>query len=108
MSDIKQHVAILQSRFRNHQYQTNNFRWDYMSATDEEVLDTTLISKDTIDGLSGIILKIIQPQHRTTLRRQIHYLTGLRERQAQAFDGYIETCNEQTNKVNKWVLQHEQ
>lgn len=108
MSDIKQQVEILQSRFTNHRHQTGNFTWDYTIATDKEVLNTTDVFQDTLDGLTGIILKIVQPQYKKALRKHIHYLTGLRQRQAEAWERYLANCSERTNNARQWVLQHEQ
>lgn len=108
MSSLKQQVSILQSRFMNHRHQTDGFTWDYTNASDEEVLNTTDVLQDTIDGLTGIILKIVLPQYKKSLRNHIHYLIGLRQRQAEAWERYLANCSERTNNANQWVLQHEQ
>jgi len=106
MTPIRARVELLQFRFKNHAYQTECFTWDYTAATDEEVLQTTGIFKDTIEGLSDVILKITKPEHRRKLKNQIAYLIGLRHRQAEAWEKYIADCEARTNNVNQWVQLH--
>lgn len=108
MSTIREYVSVIQSRRRNHEYQTNGFTWDYTAATDEDVRDTTGVFQETIDGLSQVILKIILPKHRPQLRRQIAYLIGLRQRQAEAWERYIKDCEERTENVNQWLEANQQ
>ena len=104
MTDIRPYVEAIQYRYKNHRYQTDNFTWDYLKATDEEVLNTTGIFSHTIDGLSGLIMQITLPKHRTRLRREIAYLIGLRQRQAEAWERYIADCEARANNVNQWVI----
>ena len=107
MTPIQDRVQVLQFRFKNHSDQTNGFAWDYTAAKDEDVLETTHVFQDTLDGLSDTILKIVKPGQRRKLKKQILYLTGLRHRQAEVWEKYIEDCQNRTNNVNQWVLQNQ-
>lgn len=106
MTPIQSRVRSLELRFNNHRYETDGFTWDYTSATDEQVFVTAQVDKDTIEGLSQIILKIIKPQHRQKLREQIAYLIGLRHRQAEVWEKYLADCETRTNNVKQWVQLH--
>jgi len=108
MNQIREHVELIQFRMKNHHYQTDGFTWDYNSATDEQVLTTTNVFPETLDGLTRVIMKIILPKDRPTLRRQIAYLSGLQQRQAKAWQWYIADCQTRTNNTNQWVLQNQQ
>ena len=63
MNEIKDTVKTLSHRLRNHHHQTDGFTWDYTAATDEQVLETTNVFHETLDGLSKVILKIILPSY---------------------------------------------
>ena len=106
MNQIKEAVKVLGHRLSNHHHQTNGFTWDYTTATDEDVLETTDVFSGTLDGLSQVILTIILPKHRPILRRQIAYLIGLRQRQAEAWTNLIADCEARTNNTNQWVQQN--
>lgn len=106
MNEIKETVKILGHRLSNHHHQTSGFTWDYTAATDEQVLETTNVFSETLDGLSRVILKIILPKYRPLLRRQIAYLIGLRQRQAEAWINLIADCEARTNNTNEWVQQN--
>ena len=108
MSAIQEQVKLLQDRFSNHHYQTDGFTWDFVNATDEQVRDTASVFDETITGLSGIILKAITPKHRPQLRREIAYLIGLRQRQAEAWERYMADCQQRTDNVNQWIETHQQ
>lgn len=103
MSEIQNQVNILKFRFKGLEYETAGFAWDYTAATDEQVLETNPVSQDTLDGLSQIILKIIKPQYRRKLKKQIAYLIGLRHRQQEVWEKYIANCEARTNNTRKWV-----
>lgn len=103
MSDLKGTARLIQQRFSNHHYQTDGFTWDFINATDEQVLDTMEVFEDTIDGLSGLILKSIKPQFRPQLRKQIAYLIGLRQRQAEAHERLQADYKRRTENTNKWL-----
>lgn len=102
--NARERVDILKHRFKNHQHQTDGFTWDYTAATDEDVFSTTAVLQETIDGLSTIILKIINPKDRPILRNQIAYLTGLRQRQSEVWEKQLADFQARTNNTNKWVL----
>ena len=106
--NIQDQVQALKNRLNNHSHQTNGFTWDYTAATDEEVLDTTNVFQDTLDGLSDVILQIVSPKDRTLVRKQIAYLNGLRHRQAEAWERYIADCEQRTKNTNQWLLQNAQ
>lgn len=106
MSEIQDRVKSLTFRFKGLEYETNGFTWDYTAATDEQVFDVATVAQDTIDGLSEIILKIVKPQNRQKLKKQISYLIGLRHRQQEVWAKQIEDFQNRTNNVNQWVLQH--
>ncbi|MBP6813172.1 MAG: hypothetical protein KA138_16700 [Saprospiraceae bacterium] len=106
MSEIQDRVKSLTFRFKGLEYETNGFTWDYTAATDEQVFDVAPVAQDTIDGLTEIILKIVKPQHRQKLKKQIAYLIGLRHRQQEVWAKQIEDFQNRTNNVNQWVLQH--
>lgn len=106
MSEMQEQVKLLQFRFKGHEHETDGFTWDYTAATDEQVLNVAPISKDTIEGLCGVIMKIIKPKYRRKLKRQIVYLVGLRHRQKEVLAAYMEDCQNRTNNVNQWVQQH--
>ena len=105
--NAREQVDVLKHRFKNHQHQTDGFTWDYTAASDEDVFDTTNVLQDTIDGLSTIILKIINPKDRPALRNQIAYLTGLRQRQGEVWEKRIADFQTRTNNTKQWVLQNE-
>lgn len=107
MSEVQDRVRLLKTRFSNHHHQTDGFTWDFLNATDEQVMNATSVFEDTITGLSTEILKAIAPQHRPQLRRQIAYLIGLRQRQCEAWERYIADCEARTNNTNQWVLQNQ-
>lgn len=107
MTQIQYEVQVLKARFITHQRETNGFTWDFQEATDDEVLDTTQVSKDTIDGLANVIMKIIVPNQKKALRNHIAYLIGLQSRQADAWALYIADCQTRTNNTNQWVSQNE-
>lgn len=106
MSEIQEQLKLIQFRFKGLEHETNGFAWDYTAATDEQVLETAPISGDTIDGLSQVIMKIVKPQYRRKLRKQISYLIGLRHRQQEVWAAYMEDCKNRTNNTNQWVSQH--
>lgn len=106
MSEIQDRVKSLTFRFKGLEYETNGFAWDYTAATDEQVFDVSTVAQDTIDGLSEIILKIVKPQHRQKLKKQISYLIGLRHRQQEVWAKQLADFQNRTNNVNQWVLQH--
>ena len=108
MSKIQDQVKTLSFRFKGLEYETDGFTWDYTAATDEQVLNTSPIAQDTIDGLSNLILKIIKPNQRQKLKEQIAYLIGLRHRQQDAWAAYIDDCQTRTNNVKQWVQIHKQ
>ena len=107
MNEIKEQVANLSHRLRNHHHQTDGFTWDYTAATHEQVLETSNVFPETLDGLTQVIMKIILPKDRPTLRRQIAYLSGLQQRQAKAWQWYIADCKARTENTNQWVLQNQ-
>ena len=108
MSKIQDDIQLLRFRLQNHKHQTDGFTWNYSEATDEEVMATTKVFPETIDGLTDLILKIIRPKERPKLREQITYLIGLQQRQAQAWSTYIEDCRVRTENVNKWLEANQQ
>lgn len=106
MTPIQAHVQSLIFVFKGLEHETDGFAWDYTAATDDHVLDTKPIAHETIEGLSNIILKIIKPSQRRTLKKQIAYLIGLRHRQQEVWAEYMEDCQTRTNNTNQWVQQH--
>ena len=106
MTPIQERVRSLELRFNHHRYETDGFTWDYTAATDGQVFETAQVDKDTIDGLSGIVLKTIKPGQRQNLKKQIAYLIGLRHRQAEIWEKYLADCEARTNNVNQWVQQN--
>lgn len=107
MSTIRYQVAVLKSRFITHRMDTDGFKLDFQNASDKDILDTTPVSQDTINGLSNVIMKIIVPKQRSELRLQIAYLIGLRHRQAEAWERLIADYEARTNNTNQWVAQNE-
>ena len=106
MTPIQERVRSLELIFNHHRHETDGFTWDYTAATDEQVFETAQVDKDTIDGLSGIILQIIKPGQRQKLKDQIAYLIGLRHRQAEVWEKFIADCETRTNNTNQWVQQN--
>jgi hypothetical protein len=96
-------IKTIQNRFLNHHHQTEGFTWNYNKATDDDVLSTTTVFPDTIQGLSDQILKSIVPKQRPQLRKDITYLIGLQERQKQAWDNYLADCNSRIKNTEKWL-----
>lgn len=107
MNQIREQVTNISYRLSNHHHQTDGFTWDYTAATDKEVLEITNVFPETLDGLTQVIMKIILPKDRPTLRRQIAYLSGLQQRQAKAWQWYIADCKARTENTNQWVLQNQ-
>lgn len=99
-------VLSLEYRMNALAYETDNFTWDYTSASNMDVVNVFLVAKSTIDGLSSIMMKIIAPKHRMELRKRIAYLVGLRHRQAEAWEWYIKDCEQRSKNTDKWVQQN--
>jgi len=106
MSEIQNQVNVLKFRFKGLEYETDGFRWDYTTATPEQVLNVVPVSQDTIDGLFKVIMKIIKPYQRRKLKKQIAYLIGLHHRQQEVWAEYMEDCQTRANNVNQWVQLH--
>lgn len=106
MSNIKDTVDAVKYRYSNHKYQTDNFRWDYTSATDEDVRNTSSVFEDTILVLSLIVDKAILPKYRVKMREDIAYLIGLRHRQSEAWERFIQECEQKTINIENWLQQH--
>jgi len=105
---IQDQVRVLKFRFMAHKDETSNFKWDFEAATAEDVFQTTLVSQDTINGLASLIMKIIAPKSRTTLRKQIAYLSGLRHRQSEVWAEKIKDFEQLTKNTNQWVQSNQQ
>jgi len=103
---VGERVCILKIDFARHRQDTDGFKWDYTTATDDEIIDTVPVAQETIDGLSNIILKIVVPKQLPELRKQIAYLIGLRHRQAAAWKNLIADGETRLNNVKKWVQLH--
>lgn len=108
MNQIRYQVEVLKSRFITHQRETDGFKWDFQAASDKDILEMTVVKKDTIDGLVDVIMKIIIPKQRKELRDQISYLIGLQSKQAEVWARFMEDCQNRTNNTNQWVLQNAQ
>jgi len=106
MSILKDSVNITRHRFTNHAYQTDNFAWDYLNATDDDVFNTTPVMQETLDGLVWIVINILHHRQRPELKKQILYLSGLREKQAEVCERKIKDFETRTNNTKKWVLEN--
>jgi len=100
---IQEQVRVLKFRFEAHKYETNGFKWDFEAAEPDDVFKTSPVSQDTINGLSSLIMKIIAPKGRPTLRREIAYLSGLRHRQSEVWAEKIKDFEQRTKNTNQWV-----
>jgi len=106
MSQIKYQVNVLKARFAIHRNDTENFTINFQSESDEYIRSLTPVKPDTLEGLTGIIMKIVLPSHRATLRKQIAYLIGLQKKQQDVWARYIADCQTRTNNTNQWVSQN--
>lgn len=103
---MSEFIRILAHRFQNHKQQTDGFTFDYMAATEEEIMGLTNVFPETIQGLSSEVLKRVTPKQRPQLRRDIAYLIGLQGRQAEAWARYIADCEARAKNTNQWVQQN--
>lgn len=99
----REQVQLIHFRFRNHSQQTDGFRMDFVSADDDTILNLTPVFKDTINALSNEVMRTIAPKHRPTLRKQIAYLIGLKQRQAEAWERFIQDCQTRKENTDQWV-----
>ena len=108
MNQIKCQVNVLKARFSIHRHDTENFTLNFQSESDEYIRSLTPVKPDTLEGLTGIIMKIVLPNHRAQLRKQIAYLIGLQKKQQDVWTRYIADCQSRTNNTNQWVSQNAQ
>lgn len=106
MNEIRYQVNALKARFAIHRNDTENFTINFQSETDEFIRTLTPVKPDTLEGLTGIIMKIVLPKHRAELRKQIAYLIGLQKKQQDVWARYIADCQTRTNNTNQWVSQN--
>ena len=106
MNEIRYQVNVLKARFAIHRNDTENFTINFQSETDEFIMTMTPVKPDTLEGLTGIIMKIILPKQRAELRKQIAYLIGLQKKQQDVWARYIADCHTRTNNTNQWVSQN--
>jgi hypothetical protein len=103
MNRLEETVRLTQARVANHAHQTRGFRWDYLAATDDEVFETTVVLQETLDAMSNVILKIVQPRELPAVRRQIAYLQGLRQRQAEVWAKKLQDFETRLKNTNEWL-----
>lgn len=108
MSNSNEQVESLKWRYSTLKHQTNNFRWNFLEASDDDVFEIFLVSEDTIEGFASIILKLIDPKHRIRLRREITYLVALRHRQIEAWHNKLAEFESQSKRLDKWLLNRDQ
>jgi hypothetical protein len=108
MNEIRYQVNVLKARFAIHRNDTENFTLNFQSESDEYIRSLTPVKPDTLEGLTGIIMKIVLPNHRAQLRKQISYLIGLQKKQQDVWDRYIADCQTRTNNTNQWLSQNAQ
>jgi hypothetical protein len=108
MNEIRYQVNVLKTRFAIHRHDTENFTLNFQSESDDYIRSLTPVKPDTLEGLTGIIMKIVLPNHRATLRKQITYLIGLQKKQQDVWARYIADCHARTNNTNQWVSQNAQ
>lgn len=105
---MKEQIQILKYRFNCHKQDTEGFTLDIESLTDQEAFNMPWVFQDTIDGLSGIILKIVHPKERAKLKIQIAYLIALRHRQEKAWEAMQKEFQTRLNNTKQWVQLHSQ
>jgi hypothetical protein len=106
MNGIKYQVEVLKARFAIHRNDTENFTINFQSESDEFIRTMTPVKLDTLEGLTGIIMKIVLPKHRAELRKQISYLIGLQKKQQDVWARYIADCQTRTNNTNQWLQEY--
>ena len=106
MNEIGYQVNVLKARFAIHRNDTENFTINFQSESDEFIRTLTPVKPDTLEGLTQIIMKIVIPKQRATLRKQIAYLIGLQKKQQDVWSRYIADCQTRTNNTNQWVSQN--
>jgi len=106
MSNLKDSVDSIRYRFTNHSHQTDSFTWDYLNATDDEVFNSTPVMQETLDGLAWIVINILSHRQRPELKKQILYLSGLREKQSEVWERKVKDFETRTNNTKKWVLEN--